>query len=68
MPRMGMRAGGIFPAIVGTLYLIVGTAVFSLPLGILAAVYLTEYSTDNWMKRLVEIAIVNREGTSTRIF
>jgi len=68
MPRMGMRAGGIFPAIVGTLYLIIGTAVFSLPLGILAAVYLTEYSTDNWMKRLVEIAIVNLAGVPSIVY
>ena len=40
MPRDGMRAGGIFPAIVGTLYLTLGTALFSVPLGIAAAIYL----------------------------
>src|SRR5574341_2039007 len=44
LPRDGMRAGGILPAIVGTFYLTVGTAVFSVPLGIAAAIYLSEYA------------------------
>jgi len=68
MPRMGMRAGGIFPAIVGTLYLVVGTAVFSLPFGIFAAIYLTEYAADNWLKRLVEVAIVNLAGVPSIVY
>ena len=42
MPRMGMRAGGIFPAIMGTLYLVAGTILVALPLGVLAAIYLVE--------------------------
>ena len=46
-PRDGMRAGGILPAIVGTFYLTLGTAIFSVPLGIAAAIYLSEYATDN---------------------
>ena len=41
MPRMGMRAGGIFPAIVGTLALVLGTLIFALPLGIFSAIYFT---------------------------
>ncbi len=68
MPRMGMRAGGIFPAIVGTLYLVLGTALFSLPLGVLAAVFLTEYAKDNWLKRLVEVAIVNLAGVPSIVY
>ena len=43
-PHDGMRAGGILPAIIGTLYLTIGTAVFSVPLGIAAAIYLSEYA------------------------
>ncbi len=43
-PRLGMRAGGIFPAIVGTIYLVGGTMFFALPVGILAAIYLSEYA------------------------
>lgn len=68
MPRMGMRAGGIFPAIVGTFYLVVGTAIFSLPTGILAAIYLTEYAKGNWFTRLIEIAIVNLAGVPSIVY
>ena len=68
LPRMGMKAGGIFPAIIGTLYLTLGTAVFSLPLGILAAIYLTEYSTESWLRRLVEIAIINLAGVPSIVY
>jgi phosphate transport system permease protein len=68
MPRMGMRAGGVFPAIIGTLYLVLGTAILSLPLGILAAVYLTEYAKDNWLTRLIEVAIVNLAGVPSIVY
>ena len=67
-PRLGMRAGGIFPAIVGTVYLVLGTLVFSLPTGILAAVYLSEYARDHWMKRIVEVAIVNLAGVPSVVY
>lgn len=67
-PRLGMRAGGIFPAIVGTLYLIVGTLIFSLPVGILAAIYLTEYAKDHWFKRMIEVAIVNLAGVPSVVY
>lgn len=68
MPRDGMRAGGIFPAIVGTLHLTLGTAVFSIPLGILAAIYLNEYAEKNWMTRMVEIAIINLAGIPSIVY
>jgi len=67
-PRMGMRAGGIFPTIVGTVYLTLGTLIFSLPIGILAAVYLTEYAKDNWLTRFIEIAIVNLAGVPSVVY
>ena len=44
-PHDGMRAGGILPAIIGTIYLTIGTAIFSVPLGIAAAIYLSEYAS-----------------------
>ncbi len=47
MPMDGMRAGGIWPAIIGTFYLTIGTAIFAVPLGVAAAVYLSEYASDN---------------------
>jgi phosphate transport system permease protein len=68
MPRDGMRAGGIFPAIVGTCYLTLGTALFSIPLGILAAIYLNEYAQRNWLTRMIELAIINLAGVPSIVY
>ena len=68
LPRDGMRAGGIFPAIVGTLYLTIGTAIFSLPLGILTAIYLNEYAAKNWLTRAIELAIINLAGVPSIVY
>ncbi len=67
-PRMGMREGGIFPAIIGTVYLVTGTLVFALPLGVLAAIYLTEYARDNLLTRLVKLAIINLAGVPSVVY
>lgn len=68
MPRSGMRAGGILPAIVGTFYLVLGAVLFALPLGLLAAIYLSEYASDNWMNRVVRLAIINLAGVPSVVF
>lgn len=68
MPTRGMREGGIFPAIIGTLYLVLGTLVFALPLGVLTAIYLTEYAKDNWFTRTVKLAIINLAGVPSVVF
>jgi phosphate transport system permease protein len=68
MPRDGMRAGGILPAIIGTFYLTLGTAVFSVPLGIAAAIYLSEYARANWLTRLIRIAIINLAGIPSVVY
>jgi phosphate transport system permease protein len=68
VPRSGMRAGGILPAIVGTFYLTIGTAAFSVPLGIAAAVYLSEYATDNRWTRLIRLAIINLAGIPSVVY
>ncbi|MBE9523485.1 MAG: phosphate ABC transporter permease PstA [Chloroflexi bacterium] len=67
-PSDGMRAGGIWPAIVGTFYLTLGTAVFSVPLGISAAIYLSEYATDNRWTQLIRIAIINLAGIPSVVY
>jgi phosphate transport system permease protein len=67
-PREGMRAGGILPAIVGTLYLTLGTAAFSVPLGIAAAIYLSEYAPDSTLTRLIRIAIINLAGIPSVVY
>jgi len=68
MPRSGMREGGIMPAIVGTLALTLGTAVFSVPLGVAAAVYIAEYAPDNALTRLIRIAIINLSGIPSVVY
>ncbi|MCX5896485.1 MAG: phosphate ABC transporter permease PstA [Proteobacteria bacterium] len=68
IPRMGMRAGGIFPAIVGTVYLVCGAIVFALPIGLLAAIYLSEYARDNFLTRVIKLAIVNLAGVPSVIY
>jgi phosphate transport system permease protein len=68
MPRQGMRAGGIFPAIVGTLYLVTGAIVFALPIGLLAAIYLSEYAKENFLTRLIKLAIVNLAGVPSVVY
>jgi len=62
MPRQGMKAGGIFPAIVGTLLLVGGTVLIALPVGVCAAIYLSEYAPKNRLTRLIKLSIVNLAG------
>jgi phosphate transport system permease protein len=61
-PLRGMTAGGIYPAIVGTLWLVGVSLALAAPVGVLAAVYLNEYATDNWATRIIHLAIVNLAG------
>lgn len=68
MPREGMRAGGIFPAIVGTLYLVFVSIAFALPIGVMAAIYLSEYAKDNVLTRTINLAIVNLAGVSSVVY
>lgn len=62
VPRRGMTEGGIWPAFVGTLYLVGISLVVSAPIGVLAAVYLNEYARDTWFTRLVNLAVINLAG------
>jgi phosphate transport system permease protein len=68
IPRQGMRAGGIFPAIVGTVYLVAGAIIFALPIGLLAAIYLSEYARDNLLSRMIRLAIVNLAGVPSVVY
>ena len=67
-PSNGMRSGGILPAIVGTILLTIGTAIFSVPLGIGAAIYLSEYASDNRWTRMIRIAIINLAGIPSVVY
>ncbi|HUF09427.1 MAG TPA: phosphate ABC transporter permease PstA [Rhodothermales bacterium] len=61
-PTQGMTAGGIFPALLGTIFLVATALLFSVPLGVAAAVYLSEYAPDNMLTRLINLAIINLAG------
>jgi len=67
-PRDGMQAGGIFPAIVGTFFLTLGTAIISIPISIGAAIYLAEYAPDNRWTRAIRIAIINLAGIPSVVY
>jgi phosphate transport system permease protein len=61
-PKQGMTAGGIFPALLGTVWLVTIALIASVPVGVAAAVYLSEYAPDNWLTRLINLAIINLAG------
>lgn len=68
IPRHGMRSGGIFPAIMGTLYLVSGAIIFALPIGLFAAIYLSEYAKNNFLTRMVRLAIINLAGVPSVVY
>jgi phosphate transport system permease protein len=68
MPREGMKAGGILPAIVGTLLLTLGTALVAIPVGVGGAVYLSEYARDTWLTRVIRLAIINLAGIPSVVY
>jgi phosphate transport system permease protein len=68
VPSSGMREGGIWPAIVGTFWLTVGTAIFSVPLGVAIAIYLSEYARDNKFTRTIRLAIINLAGVPSIVY
>lgn len=68
MPRGGMKAGGILPAIVGTLLLTLGTALAAVPIGVAGAVYLAEYARDTTLTRAIRLAIINLAGIPSIVY
>ncbi len=61
-PTNGMTAGGILPALLGTVWLVAVALLISVPLGIAAAIYLSEYAGNNWFTRVINLAIINLAG------
>ena len=61
-PTDGMTAGGLFPALLGTVWLVAVALLISVPLGIAAAIYLSEYAGENWFTRIINLAIINLAG------
>src|SRR5215510_3882781 len=61
-PTGGMRRGGIWSALLGTIYLVTVSLLIAAPVGVLAAVYLNEYARENWFTRIINLAVVNLAG------
>ena len=68
MPSNGMRSGGIFPAIVGTIDLVLLSVVIALPVGVMAAIYLNEYAKDKLLTRIIKLSIVNLAGVPSVVY
>lgn len=68
MPEEGMTKGGIFPAIVGTLYLVLGSILFAFPVGVLAAIYMNEYVKDGIIKKIIKQMTNNLSGVPSIVF
>lgn len=68
MPSNGMTEGGIFPAIIGTLCLVVASMIFAFPVGVFAAIYMTEYVKDGWIKKIIKQMTNNLAGVPSIVF
>jgi phosphate transport system permease protein len=68
MPEEGMTAGGIFPAIVGTACLVVGSMIFAFPVGVFSGIYINEYLKDSFFKRFVRMMTNNLAGIPSIVF
>lgn len=68
MPENGMTEGGILPAIIGTLCLVVGSMLFAFPIGVLSGIYINEYLKENWFKKLVRSMTNNLAGVPSIVF
>ena len=68
MPEEGMTKGGIYPAIIGTLYLVLGSILFAFPVGVLAAIYMNEYVKDGFVKKFIKQMTNNLSGIPSIVF
>ncbi|HEY4617830.1 MAG TPA: phosphate ABC transporter permease PstA [Flavobacterium sp.] len=68
MPKNGMTEGGIFPAIIGTLCLVLASMIFAFPVGVLAAIYMNEYVKQGWPKKIIKQMTNNLAGVPSIVF
>lgn len=67
-PSEGMTAGGIFPAIMGTLYLVIGSMLFAFPLGVMSAIYTSEYAGTGWVVKFMRVMTNNLASIPSIVF
>jgi phosphate transport system permease protein len=68
MPEDGMTKGGIYPAIIGTIYLVIGSMIVAFPLGVMAGIYIHEYTADSFFKRFIKLMTNNLAGIPSIVF
>jgi len=68
MPKEGMTQGGILPAIVGTGCLVLGSMIFAFPIGVLSGIYINEYLSENWLKKVIRMMTNNLAGVPSIVF
>lgn len=67
-PTDGMTGGGIFPAILGTLYLVIGSVIIAFPIGVMSGIYISEYAHNNWLVKFIRIMTNNLSGVPSIVF
>ena len=67
-PTEGMTSGGIFPAIVGTICLVIGSMIFAFPLGIMSAIYTNEYAGNGWIVKFIRVMTNNLSSIPSIVF
>lgn len=67
-PTEGMTSGGIFPAIVGTMCLVAGSMIFAFPLGVMSAIYTSEYAGNGWIVRFIRVMTNNLSSIPSIVF
>ncbi|SUE34773.1 phosphate ABC transporter permease PstA [Rikenella microfusus] len=68
IPEDGMTQGGILPAIVGTLCLVVGSMVFAFPIGVMSGIYINEYAPNNWLVKFIRVMTNNLSSIPSIVF
>lgn len=67
-PKDGMLGGGVFPAIVGTLCLVVGSIIFAFPIGVMSGIYINEYAPNNWFVKFIRVMTNNLSSIPSIVF
>ncbi|MGI3071648.1 phosphate ABC transporter permease PstA [Vibrio alginolyticus] len=67
-PRESNSEGGVFPAIFGTVFLVLIMSIIVMPLGVIAAIYLNEYAKNNALTRVIRIAVINLAGVPSIVY
>ncbi len=67
-PKCGMTKGGVYPALIGTFYLSIGSLLFAFPLGVLAGIYLEEYAGETWFTYLIRACVNTLAGVPSVVF